>query len=41
MQLRIKIISNDSIYETLLSFKRAGANAIITYYADYIDKIIK
>tara|TARA_B100001057_G_scaffold458649_1_gene508090 strand:- start:7252 stop:8244 length:993 start_codon:yes stop_codon:yes gene_type:complete len=36
-----KILSNDAIYETLLSFKRAGANAIITYYADYIDKIIK
>jgi len=36
-----KILSNDAIYEILLSFKRAGANAIITYYADYIDKIIK
>lgn len=39
--IKNKILSNDSIYETLLSFKRAGANAIITYYADYIDKIIK
>ena len=39
--IKNKIISSDSIYETLLSFKRAGANAIITYYADYIDKIIK
>ncbi len=36
-----KILSNEAIYETFLSFKRAGANAIITYYADYIDKIIK
>ena len=39
--IKNKILSNDAIYETLLSFKRAGANAIITYYADYIDKIIK
>jgi len=39
--IKNKILDNDSIYETLLSFKRAGANAIITYYADYIDKIIK
>ncbi len=36
-----KILSSESVYETLMSFKRAGANAIITYYADYIDKIIK
>ena len=39
--IKNKILSYDAIYETLLSFKRAGANAIITYYADYIDKIIK
>ena len=39
--IKNKILSNDAIYESLLSFKRAGANAIITYYADYIDKIIK
>ncbi len=39
--IKNKILSNDAIYETLLSFKRAGANAIVTYYADYIDKIIK
>ena len=39
--IKNKILSNDAIYETLLSFKRAGANAIITYYADNIDKIIK
>ncbi len=36
-----KILNDESIYEILMSFKRAGANAIITYYADYIDKIIK
>jgi len=39
--IKNKIITKDSIYETLLSFKRAGANAIISYYADYIDKILK
>ena len=32
-----KIINESSIIETLLSFKRAGANAIITYFADTID----
>ncbi len=36
-----KILNSESIYEILMSFKRAGANAIITYYADYIEKIIK
>ena len=36
-----KILNNESVYEILMSFKRAGANAIITYYADYLDKIIK
>jgi len=39
--IKNKILSQDAIYETLLSFKRAGAKAIITYYADYINKIIK
>ena len=36
-----KIISDDAIYESLVSFKRAGANAIVSYYADRLDKIIK
>ena len=31
-----KIIDKKSIYESLISFKRAGANAIITYFADQI-----
>ncbi len=35
------IISENVIYETLVSFKRAGANAIISYYADRLDKILK
>ncbi len=36
-----KLINNDAIYETLVAFKRAGANAIVSYYADRIEKIIK
>ena len=36
-----KLISRDAIYESLVAFKRAGANAIVSYYADRIDKIIK
>jgi porphobilinogen synthase len=34
------IIDNKVILETLISFKRSGANAIVTYFADRIDKII-
>jgi len=35
-----KTINEEAIIESLVSFKRAGANAIVTYYADYIaDKI--
>ena len=32
-----KIIDKKSIIESLYAFKRAGANAIITYFADSID----
>ena len=39
--IKKKLIKEDAIYETLISFKRAGANAIVSYYADRIDKIIK
>ena len=35
-----KLIKADAIYESLISFKRAGANAIVTYYADRLDKIL-
>ena len=34
-------INNDAILESLISFKRAGANAIVSYYADRVDKILK
>ena len=35
------LIDKNSILESLISFKRAGASAIVSYYADRIDKIIK
>tara|TARA_B100001013_G_C24198181_1_gene280217 strand:- start:34 stop:507 length:474 start_codon:yes stop_codon:yes gene_type:complete len=31
-----RIINEDAIYESLVSFKRAGACAIVTYFADQI-----
>ncbi len=33
-------INKDAIYESLMAFKRAGATAIISYYADRINKIL-
>jgi len=35
------IIDDSVILESLISFKRAGANAIVSYYADRLDKILK
>jgi len=35
--IKNKIIDEKSIIEILLSFKRAGANSIVTYFADQID----
>ena len=35
------LIDKHSILESLIAFKRAGASAIVSYYADKIDKIIK
>jgi porphobilinogen synthase len=35
-----KIINNDAIFESLIAFKRAGANAIVSYYADRLNKIL-
>jgi len=37
----MKIINNDAIIESLLSFKRAGANAIVTYFAYEVAKKLK
>lgn len=39
--IKNKIINENAVYESLMAFKRAGASAIITYYADRLDKIIK
>ena len=39
--IKNKIINNDAIYESLISFKRAGANAIVTYFADKIASELK
>jgi len=36
-----KFVDNEIILESLISFKRAGANAIVSYYADRIDQILK
>ena len=36
-----KVLNEDAIMETLTSFKRAGASAIITYFAIDIAKKIK
>jgi porphobilinogen synthase len=36
-----KLVNREAIYESLVAFKRAGANAIVSYYADKLDKIIK
>ncbi len=35
------LINKNAILESLICFKRAGANAIITYYADQISKLLK
>ena len=39
--IKKKIISGNAIEESLISFKRAGANAIVTYFADYIAKKLR
>ena len=36
-----KLVSDNVVVESLMAFKRAGANAIVSYYADRIDKILK
>ena len=39
--IRKGLIDDNSIIEALYSFKRAGSNAIVTYFADRIVKFIK
>ena len=35
------LIDKNVVLESLIAFKRAGANAIVSYYADRLDKILK
>ncbi|MDB9937262.1 porphobilinogen synthase [Candidatus Pelagibacter sp.] len=35
------LINENSVLESLISFKRAGANAIVSYYADRINNLIR
>ena len=39
--IKKKIIDDGAIIENLMSFKRAGANAIVTYYADKVADFLK
>ena len=39
--IKKKIISEKAIEESLMSFKRAGASAIVTYFADYISQRLR
>ena len=34
------VVNDDVVLESLISFKRAGANAIVSYYADKLDQIL-
>ena len=36
-----KILKNDVIIESIMSFKRAGASAVVTYFAEEIAKKLK
>ena len=35
------ILNEEAISESLISFKRAGASAIVTYFADYMSNKLK
>ena len=35
------LLDKNAIIESLISFKRAGANAIVTYYANEVDTLLK
>ena len=39
--IKNKIIDENAIVESLIAFKRAGATAIVTYYADRLTKLLK
>ena len=35
------LVDQGVVLESLIAFKRAGANAIVSYYADRLDQIIE
>ncbi len=35
------LVTKEVVLESLIAFKRAGANAIVSYYADRLDKILQ
>ena len=35
------LIDKNVILESLIAFKRVGANAIVSYYADKLDEILQ
>jgi len=39
--IKNNVIKDDAIHESLISFKRAGANAVVTYFADQIASKLK
>jgi porphobilinogen synthase len=39
--IKNSLIDKNSVLESLIAFKRAGASAIVSYYADRIDNLIK
>ena len=41
ISIRKGLIDKNSVLESLISFKRAGANAIVSYYADRIQNLLK
>ena len=36
-----KILNEDAIIESLVSFKRAGASAVVTYFAEEVAKKLR
>ena len=39
--IKNNILNHDAIYESLVAFKRSGASAIVTYFADEISERLK
>jgi len=39
--IKNRIVDKGVILESLIAFKRAGANAIVSYYADRLSEILR